>query len=135
MSDEEAIRTAVAAWNEGGVDAFLQHVSPGIEWRHPPGFPQGDVWRGRDELRREMQDQFEDLFSTGTVEVKAIERAPEAWLVSTRHSVQARSSGMDLWWDAFFVWTLEDGLITRSLVFLNRGAAERAAGLVKHGGD
>ena len=52
MSEEQVIRDAVAAWNEGGVDAFLERVSPGIEWRPPPGFPQGDLWLGRDELRR-----------------------------------------------------------------------------------
>jgi ketosteroid isomerase-like protein len=62
MSDEDVIHTAVGAWNEGGVDAFLEHVSPGIEWRHPPGFPQGDVWRGRDELGKELHDQFDELF-------------------------------------------------------------------------
>jgi ketosteroid isomerase-like protein len=135
MSAEADIRAAFSAWNEGGVDAFLEHVSPGIEWRHPPGFPQGDVWQGRDELRREMHDQFEDLFDTGTVDLRSIERAPEGWLVEARHAVQARSSGMDLWWDAWFVWTVEDGLITRSLVFLNRQAAERAAGVLKHAAD
>jgi ketosteroid isomerase-like protein len=135
MSDEQVIRDAVAAWNEGGVDAFLERVSPGIEWRPPPGFPQGDLWRGRDELRRELHDQFGDIFEPGKVEVKSLDSALEGWLVGVRHSVQAHSSGMDLWWDAWFVWTVEEGLITRSLVFLNRAAAERAAGMLKHAGD
>jgi ketosteroid isomerase-like protein len=129
MSEEEVIRAAIAAWNEGGVDAFLEYASPGIEWRHPPGFPQGDVWQGRDELRRELHDQFDELFDSGTVELKAIERTPGGWLVATRHDVQAQSSGLDLWWDAWFVWTIEEGLVTKSLVFLDREAAERAAGL------
>jgi ketosteroid isomerase-like protein len=127
VSDEQVIRTAVAAWNEGGVDAFLQHVSPDVEWRPPPGFPQGDLWRGREELSRELHDQFGDLFEPGTVEVKSIESGATGSLVSARHHVQAQASGMDLWWDAWFVWTVEDGLITRSLVFLNRAAAEQAA--------
>jgi ketosteroid isomerase-like protein len=129
MSDEEVIRTAIAAWNEDGVDAFLEHVSPEVEWRPPPGFPQGDLWRGRDELRRELHDQFGELFDPGTVEVTSIETAPEGSLVAVRHSVQAQASGMDLWWDAWFVWTVENGLVARSLVFLHREAAERAAGL------
>jgi ketosteroid isomerase-like protein len=127
MSDEDVIRHAIAAWNEGGVDAFLEHVSPGIEWRPPPGFPQGDLWQGRDELRRELHDQFGELFDPGTVEVRSIESAPGGCVVAARHSVKALASGMDLWWDAWFVWTVEDALITRSLVFLNREAAERAA--------
>jgi ketosteroid isomerase-like protein len=127
MSDEEVIRAAVDAWNERGVEAFLEYVAPGIEWRMPAGFPQGDRWRGRDELRRELHDQFSDLFTPGTVDVKSIESVPEGWLVSVRHSVEARASGMDLWWDAWYVWTVENELITRSLVFLNQKAAKRAA--------
>ena len=129
MSEEQVIRTATAAWNDGGVDAFLEHVSSDIEWRHPPGFPQGEVWKGRDELARELHDQFDELFNSGTVDVKSVVSAPGGWLVSVRHSVQARSSGMDLWWDAWFVWTVEDGLITRSLIYLDREAGERAAGV------
>ena len=94
---------------------------------HAVRVPQGDRWQGRDELRRELHDQFSDLFTPGTVEVKSIESVPEGWLVSVRHFVQARSSGMDLWWDAWYVWTIEDGLIARSLVFLEEKAAKRAA--------
>ena len=61
------IRASVDAWNERGVEGFLEYVAPGIEWRMPAGFPQGDRWRGRDELRRELHDQFSDLFTPGTV--------------------------------------------------------------------
>ncbi len=93
----------------------------------PPASREGDRWRGRDELRRELHDQFSDLFTPGTVEVKSIESVPEGSLVAVRHSVEARASGMDLWWDAWYVWTVEDELITRSLVFLNQKAAMRAA--------
>jgi ketosteroid isomerase-like protein len=129
MGDEEVIRAAVASWNEGGVDAFLEHVSPAIEWRHTPGFPQGDVWLGRDELSREMHDQFDELYGSGTVVVKSTVSGPNGWLIAVRHTTQAQASGMDLQWAAWYVWTIEDGLIARSLIFLDREAAERAAGL------
>jgi ketosteroid isomerase-like protein len=127
MSDEDVIRAATDAWNEGGVDAFLAHVSPGIEWRHPPGFPQGDLWCGRDELSRELHDQFDELFDSGTVELKSMERMPGGWLIGMHHEVRAQSSGLELEWNAWHVWTIEDGLVTKSLVFLNRDAAAKAA--------
>jgi ketosteroid isomerase-like protein len=129
MSEEDVIRNAVAAWNEHGVDAFLEHVAPGVEWRHPPGFPQGDVWLGRDELSREMHDQFDELYDPGTVAVKSIERRADGWLIAARHITRARASGMELKWAAWYVWTIEDGLITRSLIFLDREEAEREAGV------
>ena len=127
MSDDDVIRKAIAAWNEGGVDAFLQHVSPDVEWRHPPGFPRGEVWCGRDELSRELHDQFDELFDSGSVELKSIDSTPGGWLVAMHHEVRAQSSGLDLRWDAWHVWQIENGLIIRSLVFLNREAAEQAA--------
>ena len=127
MSDEDVIRGAVEAWNEGGVDAFLEHVSPGIEWRHPPGFPQGELWCGRDELSRELHDQFDEVFDSGTIEVRSIESTPGGWLIAMRHQTRASSSGLDLRWDAWHIWSIENGLIAVSQVFLDRGSAERAA--------
>jgi ketosteroid isomerase-like protein len=129
MSDEDVIRAAVDSWNESGVDAFLEHVAPGVEWRHPPGFPQGDVWLGRDELAREMHDQFDELYDPGSVAVKSIERGSNAWLIAARHTTHARASGMELKWAAWYVWTIENGLITRSRIFLDRSAAEQEAGI------
>jgi ketosteroid isomerase-like protein len=129
MSEEDVIRAAVAAWNEGGVDAFLEHVAPDVEWRHPSGFPQGDVWLGREELSREMHDQFDEVYDPGTVFVKSLERGPDAWLITARHTTHARSSGMQLKWVAWYVWTIVNGLIRRSRIFLDREAAEREAGL------
>ena len=129
MSDEDVIRAAVEAWNEGGVEAFLEHVSPDVEWRHPPGFPQGDVWLGREELRREMHDQFDEVYDPGTVVVKSVEHGPGGWVITARHTTHARSSGMELKWVAWYVWTIEGGLIRRSRIFLDRGEAEREGAL------
>jgi ketosteroid isomerase-like protein len=129
MSDEQLIRRAVDAWNDGGVDAFLEYVSDDIEWRHPTGFPEGDLWCGREELRRQLHDQFDAVFDAGTVAVESITRAPRGWFVPIRHSVQAQTSGMDLQWEAWFLMTVEDGLITGNRVFLNREQAEQAAEL------
>ena len=129
MSDEDVIRGAVDAWNERGVEAFLAYASPQIEWRHPPGFPQGDVWLGREELSREMHDQFDEVYEPGTVVVKSIEHGPAGWLVAVRHTTRARASGMELKWAAWYVWNVQGDLITRSLIFLDREAAQSAAGI------
>jgi len=129
MSDEDVIRRAVAAWNEGGVDAFLEWVTDDIEWHHPTGFPEGDLWCGRDELRSQLHDQFDAVFDAGTVEVESITRVPRGWLVPIRHSVHARTSQMDLAWQAWFLMTVSGERISANQVFLNRGQAEQAAGI------
>jgi ketosteroid isomerase-like protein len=127
MSDEDVIRRAVTAWNEGGVDAFLEYVSADVEWRHPSGFPEGDLWCGRDELRDQLHDQFDAVFDAGRVQVRSLEPLPAGWLVAIDHSVQARTSGMDLRWQAWFLMTVEDGAITRNQVFLDGEEAAREA--------
>jgi ketosteroid isomerase-like protein len=129
MSEEQVIRESVRAWNTDGVDAFLDYVSADVEWRHPTGFPEGDLWCGRDELRSMLHEQFDAVFDAGRVEVRSVMHAPGGWLVAIRHQVQAQTSGMDLEWEAWFLMTLKDGLITENRVFLHREAAEQAAGI------
>ena len=109
------------------MDAFLEYVSPDVRWHHPPGFPEGDLWCGRDELRGMLHEQFDAVFDAGTVDIQSFTRAPQGCLVAFHHSVQAQTSGMDLDWAAWFVMTVEDGLITQAQVFLDR-AAGRAGG-------
>jgi ketosteroid isomerase-like protein len=129
MSEEEVIRESVGAWNEGGVDAFLKYVSPDVRWHHPPGFPEGDLWCGLDELRGMLHEQFDAVFDAGTVDIQSFARAPKGCLVGFHHSVQAQTSGMDLEWAAWFVMTVEDGQITENHVFLHQEQAEQAAGV------
>jgi ketosteroid isomerase-like protein len=129
MSDEDVIRESVSAWNKDGVDAFLEYVSQDVRWHHPPGFPEGDLWCGLDELRGLLHEQFDAVFDAGTVNVQSFTRAPQGCLVGIHHSVQAQTSGLDLEWAAWFVMTLEDGLIKENHVFLDQAAAKQAAGL------
>ena len=41
MSEEQAIRDAMEAWSERGIDGLLELVAPDVEWHAPPGFTGG----------------------------------------------------------------------------------------------
>src|SRR5687767_8389080 len=128
MSDE-AIRAAIDAWNTGGVDAFLEHVTPDVEWHAPPNFPEGELWRGREAVGAALREQFGSVFSSGRLEVRDVRAGRDGWLVEARHSVEGQASGMDLTWAVFIVLELETGLIRRMWAFLEREPAARQAGL------
>jgi len=129
MSDEDVARAAIDAWNEGGVDAFLEHVTDDIEWHAPPNFPEGELWRGRDAAGAALHEQFGSVSSSGRLEVRDVRAGRGGWLVEARHSVEGQASGMDLTWAVFIVFELQGGLIRRMWAFLEREPAERQAGL------
>jgi hypothetical protein len=129
MSDEDAIRSAIDAWNAGGVDAFLEHVTPDVEWHPPPGFPEGDLFSGRDSVAAALSDQFEAVFSSGRVEIRSVTAGPAGWLVDAHHEVEGQASGMDLEWSIYLVFELERDLINQMWAFLERPEALRQAGI------
>ena len=102
MSDEDVIRGAIDAWNEGGVDAFMEHVTADVEWHAPQGFPEGEVWAGRDAVAGALKEQFGAVFSSGRVEVRSVTRGPGGWLLAAHHRWRVRraawtSPGRCIW--------------------------------------
>ena len=129
MNDEQVLRAAFAAWNAGGVDAFMEHVTPDVEWHPPEGFPEGEVFHGRDAVAAALSDQFGAVFTSGRLDVRSVTPGPGGWLVAAHHEVEGQASGMNLDWPVYLVFELEGGRIRRFSAFLKRGAAERQAGV------
>jgi hypothetical protein len=129
MNEEAVIRDAIDAWNAGGVDAYLEHVTPDVEWHAPQGFPDGDLWCGRDAVGAALKEQFGAVLTSGRVKVIRIESGSKGWLVTAHHSVEGQASGMDLAWEVFLVLELEGKLIRRMWAFLQREDGARQAGI------
>ena len=129
MSDEQVIRGAIDSWNAGGVDAFMDHVTPDIEWHAPQGFPEGEHWHGRDAVAGALSDQFKAVFTSGRVKIRSMKPGPGGWLVAIHHAVEGQASGMDLEWSVYVVFALEGDRIRKMSAFLKRDDALREAGL------
>jgi hypothetical protein len=127
MSEEEEVRRILAAWNSG-IDAFVEFLAPDVEWYAPPGFPEGEVWRGRDAVAEVLRGVFGSVFTGHGVDPDEIVRGRDAWLLGGRQTV-THGSGMTLEWEEFVVVQLEDGLVRRSWIFGDRESAARQAGL------
>jgi hypothetical protein len=62
MSQEnvEIVRRAGEAWQRGGIDAMLEFLDPGVEWRVRPDLPESGTYRGHEGVRR-LFTRFEEV--------------------------------------------------------------------------
>jgi SnoaL-like protein len=127
MREEEALEAMVAAWNTG-VDEFVGRLAPDVELHAPPGFPDGDVWQGRDAVASLLHDMFGSVFKDVTYKVEDTTHGPGGWLLRARESV-TQERGMKLEWEEFLVVQFEGDVVRRLWVFYELGAAQRQAGL------
>jgi hypothetical protein len=126
MDDEAAIEAAVAAWNTG-VDEFVARLAPDVEFHAPPGFPDGDVWHGRDAVAPLLREMFGSVFTSVEYKVEDTTRGPGGWLLRARESVD-QERGMKLEWEEFVVMQFQGGLISRMWVFYDEAQAREQAG-------
>jgi hypothetical protein len=127
MREEDAIEVAVEAWNSS-VDDFVERLTPDVELHAPPGFPDGDMWQGRDAVASVLREMFGSVFTGVEYKVEDKTRGPGGWLLRARESVN-QERGMKLEWEEFVVMQVEGELVSRLWVFYELGAAQRQAGI------
>jgi hypothetical protein len=128
MSEEEAIRGAIEAWSERGIEGLLEVLAPDVEWHAPPGFTEGEVWHGRDAVAPVLREQFGSVFRMVRLEPDETVRGPGGWLVGGR-VFATHHSGTTLDWNSYAVLQFERDLVRRIWVFPDRESAVRQAGL------
>jgi ketosteroid isomerase-like protein len=125
----EIIRRATAALADQGLEAMLAYVHPDFEVTTPPSLAsEPDTFRGHDGLRRWFGG-FSDGLEDVSLESRELIPAGDQVLVRTVLLARGRSTGIDVEQQAFILWTLCDGLVSKGEVFAERGPALEAAGL------
>jgi ketosteroid isomerase-like protein len=131
MSEEnvEIVRSSILGFNERGVDAFVEHVAPDVEF-HPPkeSFEPG-IYRGPDGVRtywERIGETFEerrvesvDMIEVDDTRVIAVVKA----FVKTPHF----EGEVEMNWA--WLYTMRDGLVTHVVGFTDRAQALEAARL------
>ena len=126
--DLAAIREGYRAWNDGRPDALMH---PDVEWVTPPEVPGGGTLVGR-EATLDFLRNFEGTVGVLDLsfEIEEIIPAGGRYLVISL-AQGAGGSGVTVaphhW---FHLMTLEGGKLRRAELFLDRGQAFEAAGLV-----
>jgi ketosteroid isomerase-like protein len=130
MSQEnvEIVRRSIEAWNAGDLRAWLALFSSEaeIDWSRARA-PFKGVYRGHGELKalwKEFWSTFEDV----QIETHGfIETGSEVVVSNTGHS--RGREGIEVIARSTFVFTVENGQITRLRMFQERSEALEAAGL------
>jgi ketosteroid isomerase-like protein len=129
MTPEEVMRAATDAWNENGIEGFLEHAARDLVWHAPPEYMEGQEWHGREAVAQSWNEQFDAVFEQARSDFEAFETGANAHLATLRGHARARGSGIDLDWRAYFVALIDEDLITELWVFNHEDEARRQAGL------
>jgi uncharacterized protein len=120
MSNLEIVQRSYLSFSRGDLDAVLADLDPAIEWHQAQGLPHGGLYRGVDEVRRNI---FEPLDAEWWSEFDA---APDEFLESGdqvvvlgRYRGTAKGSGKVLDVPFVHVWTLFEARAIRFRQFLD----------------
>jgi ketosteroid isomerase-like protein len=132
MSEQnvEIARRANAAFNQGDVDAALEHFAPDAELRDLANAPdQASVIKGTDAIR-EAWTLWTAAFDELVVEVEEWTEAGEAVIAAGHWRGRGKASGMSIDVRQFDLYEFRDGLVVRATLGLkSKAAALEAAGL------
>jgi ketosteroid isomerase-like protein len=130
MSEEnvEIVRKAIEAWNRRDVAAAraLWRSDAEVDWSRSLG-PLKGVYRGRGESQS-FQDEFWSTFEEVELEPHGFTDAGSDVVVPNTAHLRGRE-GVEVIARSTFVFTVENGQITRLRMFQERAEALEAAGL------
>jgi ketosteroid isomerase-like protein len=124
----EIVRKAIEASNRRDVPMAraLWHAEAEVDWSRSRG-PLKGVYRGREEVET-FQDEFWLMFETVELEAHGFMQAGSDVVVPNTAHLRGRD-GMEVIARSAFVYTVEDGRITRLQMFQEPDEALEAAGL------
>jgi uncharacterized protein len=110
----EVVESAFAAWNQGDVAAFADHIAEDVVWVEVSGWLEAEssVRRGRDLVRESLQGLF-DIWESYRLDVERVEIAGDRALAIVREVARGRSSGIEVDGRWGYLLTVEDGQIAR----------------------
>ena len=120
MDNLDLVRRSYVAFDRDDLDAVLADMHPEIEWHQAQGLPHGGLYRGVDEVRRNI---FEPLDESWWSEFSAtpeqfLDAGPEI-VVLGRYRGLGKETGKRLDVPFVHVWTVENGKAVRFRQFLD----------------
>jgi ketosteroid isomerase-like protein len=130
QENETTVRDAVAAFNRGDLDAWLEYFTDDIDYRAVEGAPDdhGPI-EGKDALRAYVEDWRETFDDFRTEPTELIDAGEDRAIAVMRISGRARLSGVEVDLTFAVVYTLRDGKVARGREYWTRDQALEAAGL------
>ncbi len=124
----EIVRTSIAAYNAGDMEAALASTDPDVEWFTNAAAPDMDVFRGHDGLRK-MAAMLGDVLGEVRMEADEFLDVGDHVVVLGRLQVTGEGSGAATESRRAWVYTLRGEKIIRHRTFTGKAEALEAVGL------
>ena len=115
----ELVRRIIEALNRGDLDGMLAHMHPDFEWRPLEASPVARVYRGREQVRRYVEDWL-STFESLRLELEEPEEVGDRVVVVVRGHGRGRASGVQLETRFCQVWTVRGGRALRMEEYATR---------------
>jgi hypothetical protein len=120
MSAVQIVTRSYEAFARGDMDAVLADMHPDIEWHQAQGLPHGGLYRGIDEVRRNVFDPLDrDWWQEFVVTPEQLIDAGAEVVVIGRYRGVAKQTGKPLDVPFVHVWTFRDERAVRFRQFLD----------------
>jgi molybdopterin-guanine dinucleotide biosynthesis protein A len=126
--DIESLRYGFDSFNRGDISGLLESSSPDIVVHDAAELPGGSVHRGRDALRRGLEEWIA-MFDELRVEPHEFRRAGNRILVAFRATGRGAESGIPVDVQLANVFTMKDGVVLEWHSYTSREQALEALGL------
>jgi ketosteroid isomerase-like protein len=114
------VRRSYEAFARDDMDGVLGDMDPDIEWHQAQGLPHGGLYRGLDEVRRNIFDPLdEEWWDEFTADPDEFLDAGSEVVVLGRYRGRAKGTGKQLDVPFVHVWTVRDGKAVRFRQFLD----------------
>ena len=111
-SNVDVVRAVVTAWNRGDFTAAGEMVTDDVEFDWSRRMLDGEVLRGRDELRRFMQQTREIFDEIHIPDEDMTDLGDNVVLLVGTARFKGHVSGMDVEAHAANLWTVRDGKVS-----------------------
>ena len=120
MSAVELVQRSYEAFARDDLDGVLADMAPDIEWHQAQGLPHGGLYRGLDEVRRNIFDPLdEEWWDEFTADPDEFLDAGSEVVVLGRYRGRAKGTGKQLDVPFVHVWTVQGGKAVRFRQFLD----------------
>ena len=127
----ERLRGAYEAFNEGGVDAFLERLAPDFQVRDRASSPDRETRYGREGIMQ-LFDSYMEAFDALRLEPEEFIEAGDQIVVSLHQRVRGKESGAEVVGNIAHVWTMRGETPYRLMIFGDKESALRALSAEGH---
>lgn len=122
------VKRGYELWNEGDVGAVSRMWSDDFEWHNDPSWPGQQVYYGRENVVRFLEEEVADIIHLGEIEVQRIVPVGDELVICMLARTRGFESTVDIGKvPVFHVARVRDGQVVRVRAFLDEEAAMAAA--------